>query len=83
MNCDVWTSYRDANEALQEMGYKGEPLSEDRNIEQLGLVVGIRKWTWDGLGDCGGPSWPLELGLDFGQHLPVFEKYDIFIYERN
>lgn len=78
MNCDVYESYAEVNEALELSGERA--LTNDRNPEDPAVIVGVRKWTWDGMGDEG-PDWPLNcFGLQLLEHVPVHDKYDLFIY---
>lgn len=85
MNCDIYESYEKLNDALRRDGlYHLAVFSEDNNVEQMGLIVGVRKWTWDNLGDgseC--PDWPVTMcGFTFREHHKISDKYDVFIYER-
>jgi hypothetical protein len=73
VNCDVWTRYAEVN---SELDLK---LDNDRNVEDPILIVGVRKWSYEDLGEDG-PTWPRDLGFDLAEHVRVHDKYDLFIY---
>lgn len=82
MNCDIWTTYSEFNESLRREGRSDIADYCERNTaDNLALIVGVRKWTWDGLGErC--PEWPERLGFKFVRHDPISGKYDVFFYTR-
>jgi hypothetical protein len=76
-NANLYRDYWEVNEDLQLLGDRA--LSNDKNWEDPKLIVGVRKWSWDNC-DPGGPDFS-SLGLRMVQHIAIFEKYDLFIYE--
>jgi hypothetical protein len=76
---DVYASYADVNADFELSD--GRQLSNDRNVEDPALIVGTRKWTWEGM-DPEGPDLRF-LGLTMQEHVPLMDKYDIFIYGRD
>ena len=81
MNCDIWTTYAEFNDWLRREG-RGEiaDYSERNTADNLALIVGVYKWTYNGCGDR--PEWPERLGYKFVRHDPIAQKYDVFIYTR-
>lgn len=74
---DVYTSYFEVNEAID---FSNIRLSNDVNVEDPALIVGVRKWIDSGLPETG-PEWPLVLGYRMAEYVKVNDKYDLFIYE--
>lgn len=77
-NLDVFYSYDEANEFIRECGNLIAPLDPDIQSEDMILIVGSRKWSYNGL-EASGPRIP---GLDCVQHITMGDKYDFFIFER-
>lgn len=72
MALDFYWSYEEVN------AYLGLTLSHDANVEDPACLVGVRKWSWEGMPEEG-PA--LErLGLEMREHVKVHDKYDLFIY---
>ena len=72
---DFYWSYREVNELFDIT------LSNDGNVEDPACIVGVRKWSWEGLSEDG-PDLD-SLGLELGEHVKVHDKYDLFIYSRS
>ena len=77
-SADLYCDEREVNEDCELAGDRA--LSNDRNVEDPALIVGVRKWTWDSC-DPAGPDFS-SLGLTMREHVAIYDKYDIFIYVR-
>jgi hypothetical protein len=77
-NGDLWNDYKEVNEDLDLTGDRA--LSADKNSEDMCLIVGSRKWSWDNC-DPSGPNFS-SLGLQMIEHILIHDKYDLFIYIR-
>jgi hypothetical protein len=77
-SADVYRNYHEINEEFElENDAK---LSNDKNVEDPALLIGVRKWSWDNC-DPNGPDFS-SLGLKMIEHVEIHSKYDIFIYAR-
>jgi hypothetical protein len=78
VSVDIYESYAEVNEELDLP--EERQLSADKNVEQYSLIVGARKWFWEGLDEKG----PCEgiMGLTLQERVKINDKYDIFIYDR-
>lgn len=75
MEIEVFFSYADFNAVYGEV----LTLSEDTHVEQVGLIVVIYKWRWNG--NEGNPYLPFP-GLELAQEVTIHSKRDAFIFER-
>lgn len=71
---DFYWSYGEVNEMFNIT------LSSDTNVEDPACIVGVRKWSWEGLSQDG-PDLG-SLGLELCEHVKVHDKYDLFIYTK-
>ena len=75
---DLYIDYAEVNEIFELLGDRA--LSNDKNIEDPALIVGVRKWTWNSC-DEKGPDFS-HLGFEMSEHVVIHDKYDVFIYTR-
>lgn len=76
MNCDIYKNYREVNTELDLR--EEEALSNDKNVEDPMMIVGVWKWTYEGFSEEG-PDFSF-IGLTMKEHIPLRQKYDLFIY---
>lgn len=75
---DIYSDYAEINEDFELNG--SQQLSNDKNVEDPALLIGVRKWSWDNY-DEKGPDFS-SLGFTMAEHVKINDKYDIFIYTR-
>ncbi len=75
MEIEVFFSYAEFNEVYGEC----VTLHEDTHVEQVGLIVVIYKWRWNGAIDS--PYLPFP-GLELAEEVKIHDKRDAFIFER-
>lgn len=83
VNCDIYLNYDDVNADFATWVWntcERPILSNDTNMEDPALIVGVRKWAYDNCGEKG-PDFSF-LGLTMIEHVRVHDKYDLFMYER-
>lgn len=80
---DLFANYAQVNEQIDRCqwfgGTKPAYLSNDRNVEDPVLILGVRKWIDSGL-SAEGPYLG-NLRLRMAEHVALSDKYDLFIYE--
>lgn len=83
---DLYDSYEELNAELESWSWvvneKPAPFSNDRNVEDPRLIVGVRKWSWDDIQGHPLDRVPMSclVGLEMMEHVKVGDKYDVFIY---